>query len=118
MSSWAAIVRTAPYYGMILARDSYQLVLLPADIRDIHVVGRGTEFLELLARENVESSKMDLGVAVLSGLGGAHVDNLAGAALDDHEPVLSQRRALHGERGRGAGVGRLEGVVMLHHRRE
>ena len=56
---------------------------------------------------------MDLGVAVLAGLGGGHVDNLAGAVLDDDETVLSQGRALLGKGGRGTGVDAVEGVLML-----
>jgi hypothetical protein len=52
-------------------------------------------------------------VTVLAGLGGRHVDNLAGAALNHDEAVLAEGRALHGVCGRRAGVNRLEGVVML-----
>lgn len=91
----------------------YQLVLLAGDVRDIHVVGRGAKFFELLAGEDVDSDKVDLGVTVLASLGGRHVDDLAGAVLDHDETVLSQGRALHRESGRGAGVGGLEGVLML-----
>jgi len=56
---------------------------------------------------------MDLGVAVLAGLGGGHVDDLAGTVLDADEAVLAEGRALHRVRGRGAGIGALEGVLML-----
>ena len=38
---------------------------------------------------------MDLGVTVLSSLGGGHVDDLAWATLDDNEAVLSQGGTLH-----------------------
>jgi hypothetical protein len=76
-------------------------------------VGRGAEFFELLAGEDVDSDQMDLGVAVLASLGGGHVDDLAGAVLDHDEAVLPQGRALHGEGGRGASVGGLESVLML-----
>ena len=31
--------------------------------------------------ENIESNHVDFGVAVLSGLGGGHLNNLAGAVL-------------------------------------
>lgn len=55
---------------------------------------------------------MHFGVAVLAGLGGGHFDDLAGAALQHDEAVLAQRRALHGERGRGAGVPGLEVCVL------
>lgn len=56
---------------------------------------------------------MDFGMAVLAGLGGAHVDDLAGAALDHDVAVLAEGRALHRVGGRGAGIGALEGVLML-----
>lgn len=89
------------------------MVFLAGDVWDIHVVGGGAEFFELLAGEDVDGNKMDLGVAVLAGLGGGHVDNLAGAVLDHDEAVLPQGRALHGEGGRGASIGGVEGVLML-----
>lgn len=56
---------------------------------------------------------MDLGVTVLASLRGGHVDDLARAVLDHNETVLSQGRALHWVSGRGAGIGGLEGVLML-----
>ena len=73
----------------------------------------GTEFFEFLAGEDIDGDQMDLGVTMLAGLGGRHVDDLAGAVLDHNEAVLSQGRALHGKGGRGAGIGGLEGVLML-----
>jgi hypothetical protein len=56
---------------------------------------------------------MDLGVAMLSGLGGTHLNNLAGTALDDDMSVLTQSRALHRKGGRSPGRGLLKGVVVL-----
>ena len=76
-------------------------------------MGGGAKFLELLASEDVDGDKVNLGVTVLAGLGGGHLDNLAGTVLDDDEAVLPQGRALHGVGERGAGVGALEGVLML-----
>ena len=35
----------------------------------------------LVTCENIESNKMDFGVSVLSGLGGGHLNDLAGAVL-------------------------------------
>jgi hypothetical protein len=90
-----------------------QLVLFARDVGNVHVVSRRRQILVLLAVEDVGSNEMDLGVTVLSSLGGRHVDNLAGAALDDDETVLTQSRALHGEGQRRAGIGRLEGSVVL-----
>ena len=76
-------------------------------------MGGWREIFELLASEDIESSDVDLGVTVLAGLRGGHIDNLAGAALDDDETVLSQGRTLHRIGGRGTGIGALEGVFML-----
>jgi hypothetical protein len=92
---------------------THQLVLSAADVGDVHVVSRGGEILVLLASEDVGSDKMNLGVTVLSSLGGGHVDNLARAALDDDETVLTQSRALHREGERRAGIGGVEGHLML-----
>lgn len=80
---------------------------------DIHVVGGGRQILELLAGEDIDGDQVDLGVTVLAGLGGGHVDDLAGAALDHDVTVLAQSRALHGVGRRRTGVGGLEGVLML-----
>ena len=52
-------------------------------------------------------------MTVLSGLGGGHVDDLARALLDENETVLPQGRALHRVEERRAGVGGVEGVLML-----
>lgn len=53
-------------------------------------------------------------MAVLASLRGRHVDNLAGAALDDDVTVLPQGRALHGEGGRRTGITRgVENVLVL-----
>ena len=91
-------------------KGTHQLVLSAADVGDVHVVSRGREILVLLAGENVGSDKMDLGVTVLAGLGGGHVDNLARAVLDHDVTVLPQGRALHGEGGRGTGLS--TGIVL------
>lgn len=93
--------------------ETYELVLATGDVGDVHVVGGRAQLLELLAGEDVDGNHMDLGVTVLAGLRGAHVDDLAGPVLDADEAVLAKGRTLHGESGRRAGVGRLEGVVML-----
>lgn len=79
-------------------------------------MGGRAEILKLLASEDVNGDKVDLGVTVLAGLGGRHVHDLAGTALDDDEAVLSQSRALHRVSGRSTGIGRVEGVLMLRKR--
>ena len=76
-------------------------------------MGRGAKFFKLLASEDIDGDEMDLSMTVLAGFGGTHVDNLAGAALDDHMSVLAKGGTLHRERGRGARIGRLESMLML-----
>jgi hypothetical protein len=93
--------------------ETHELVLATGDVGDIHVVGGGRQIFELLAGEDVNGDQVDLGVTVLAGLGGRHVDNLAGTALDDDVAVLSQGRTLHGVGGGGTGIGGLEGVLLV-----
>lgn len=81
---------------------------------DIHVVGGGGQIFILLGGEDVDGDEMDLGVTVLSGLRSGHVDDLAGTVLDNDVTVLAQSRTLHGVGGRGAGIGRLEGGLVLY----
>ena len=51
-------------------------------------MGGWAEIFELLAGEDVDGDQMDLGVTVLAGLGGGHLDDLAWAVLDHDETVL------------------------------
>ena len=76
-------------------------------------MGRRAQFFELLAGKDINGNKMDLSMTVLASLRGRHVDNLARAVLDHDETILPQGRALHGESSRGAGIGGVEGVLML-----
>jgi len=99
---------------LIVPGLTHELVFLAGDIRNIHVMGRGAEILKLLAGEDVNSDKMNLGMSVLSGLRGAHLDDFARAVFDADETVLAKRRALHGISGGGASIGALESVLMLY----
>ena len=76
-------------------------------------MGRGGQILKLLASEDVGGDKVDLGVTVLASLGGRHVDDLAGTALDDDVTVLTQSRTLHREGGGRTRIGGLEGDFVL-----
>ena len=76
-------------------------------------MGGGAEIFELLASEDVNCNEMDLGVTVLAGLGSAHFDDLARAALDDDKSVLAERRALHRIGGGSTGIGAFKSVLML-----
>jgi len=93
--------------------DVKELVLPAGNVGDVHVVGGGRQILVLLGGEDVDGDKVDLGVTVLASLGGRHVDNLAGTALDDDETVLTQSRALHGIGQRRAGIGGVKLEIML-----
>ncbi|KAL8728807.1 MAG: hypothetical protein Q9166_005185 [cf. Caloplaca sp. 2 TL-2023] len=76
-------------------------------------MGGRAKIFKFLAGEDVDSDEMDLGMTVLTGLGGGHVDDLAGTAFDDDKTVLPQSGTLHWKGGGGASIGALEGVLML-----
>lgn len=76
-------------------------------------MGRRAEIFKLLASEDINGDKMNFSMAVFSGLGCAHFNNLAWATFDNDETVLTKRRALHGIGSRGASIGALEGMLML-----
>ena len=76
-------------------------------------MGGGAEILELLASEDVDGDQVDLGVTVLAGLGGRHVDDLARTVLDHDVATLTQSRALHGVGGGRTSIDGVEGVLML-----
>lgn len=80
---------------------------------DIHVVGGGGEILKLLAGEDIGGDQVNLGVTVLSSLGGRHVNDLARAVLDHNVAVLAQSRTLHGVGERSSGISRLESDIVL-----
>ena len=110
MSSYCTLVSNGNRLSCGTEFVTHQSVLSALDVGDVHVVGRGAEILELLASEDVNGDKVDLGVTVLAGLGGRHVDDLARAVLDHDETVLPQSRALHGVGERGTGI--TTGVVL------
>ena len=61
--------------------DVNKLIILAADVGHVHVMGRGTDILVLFVGEDVQSDHVDLGVAVLAGLGGGHFHDFAGTTL-------------------------------------
>ena len=97
---------------------THKLVFLARNVGHVHVMGRGAKIFQLLAGEDIESNEMDLSMAVLASLGSGHVDDLARAGFDHHEAILAQGRTLHRVGGGGAGIGTLEGVLMLSKRKE
>ena len=64
------------------------------DVWHLHVVCGWTDIFEFLAGENVKRNHVDFGVTVLAGLGGGHLDNLAGTALQKtkEKDVISQKK--------------------------
>jgi len=93
---------------------SYEEEFLSANVGNHHVVGRWGEIFQLLAGENIDSNHVDLGVTVLSSLGGGHFHDLTWSVLDDNEAVLSESRTLHRIGLGGTCIGRVEGVLVLH----
>lgn len=67
--------------------DVGELELSAGDVGDIHVVGGWAKLLELLSGEDIDGDQVNLRVTVLSGLGGAHFDDLARTLLNDDVPV-------------------------------
>ena len=81
-------------------------------------MGGWAKIFQLLAGKDIDRDEMDLGVTVLARLGSTHFDDFARAALDHDESVLPQGGTLHRVSGRCAGIGTLEGVLMLKRDRD
>lgn len=88
-----------------------QLEFLSSDVWDFHIVGGWRQILQFLTSEDINGNQVDLGVTVLTGLGGGHVNNLTWSTLDDNVTVLSQSRTLHWEGQSSTGIGGLESVL-------
>lgn len=108
-------VTVVVHQGQVAVVDVQQLEFVSLDNRNLHVVGGWRQVLQLLLGEDVDGNQVDLGVTVLTGLGGRHVDNLAWSALDDDETVLSQCRTLHWEGQGGSCICNLEVVFFFSH---
>jgi hypothetical protein len=112
MSSCASLVSKV-HFRVPRSVNPYKLELAAGDVRDVHVVGGRGQLLKLLAGEDVDGDQVDLGVTVLAGLGGGHVDDLARAVLDDDVAVLPQGGTLGRVGGGGTGISGVEGHLML-----
>lgn len=64
-----------------------ELEFSAGDVGDIHVVGGWAELLELLSGKDIDGDQVDFCVTVLSGLGGAHFNDLTRTPLNDDVPV-------------------------------
>mmetsp|Transcript_26600 Transcript_26600/g.79044 ORF Transcript_26600/g.79044 Transcript_26600/m.79044 type:complete len:201 (+) Transcript_26600:2468-3070(+) len=93
--------------------DVNQGVLSPEHVGDIAVVGGRGQVLVLLAREDVNADEVALGVAVLAGLGGGHIRDLARLAVDDNVSVLADGAGLLRVGQRGTRGRSLEGLVLV-----
>jgi len=91
-----------------------QLVVCTLHVGHFHVVGRRADILELFTGEQIDGDHVDLGVTVLSGLGGGHLHDFAGATLDHDVTALSERGALHGEGLGSAGISGSEIEIISH----
>jgi len=70
--------------------------------------GRG-----LLLTEDVEGDHVNFSVTVLASLGGGHIDDLAGFALDHNEFTLSESRALLWVGKGSSGLSSFEFVIFV-----
>ena len=80
--------------------DAEDLVLQSFDEWHLCVVRRRDQVVEELAREDVGCFEVALGVAVLAGLRGLHIGNLARPALYDNVPKLADVARHHRVRER------------------
>jgi len=93
--------------------DVHETVFITGDVGDIHIMGRRGDIFELLAGKDIDGDEVNFCVTVLARLGGGHVNDLAGPALDHDVSVLPESRALHRVGKRGPRTGRLELVLVL-----
>lgn len=68
-----------------------KLVFLAGNGRDVHFEVRRAGVFDFLAGEDVEADQMDVGGSGIIALGGFHVDDLAGTALEDDVAVLKAK---------------------------
>ena len=65
-----------------------------------------------LTRVDIECNHVELGVAVLPGLGGGYLHDLGGMVLNHDEATLAESRSLHGEGLRSPGVSLFEFMIV------
>ena len=94
--------------AVTLIRDINQTEIGTLDDGDLDVVGGRAQLLELLGGEDVDGDEVNLGVTVLSSLGGGHVNDLARVTLDHNVSALAEGGGLSGGGGISVGVGHCE----------
>ena len=80
---------------------------------NIDVVRGGANVLILAVSEDINADDVRLSVAVLAGLGGTDISNLARTTVDDDVATFTNETRLHGKRGGGTGIGGVDGKVLL-----
>jgi len=109
-------VTAVVHHGEEVVLHADELVVLALHVGHFHVVGGWADIFKFLSGEDVEGDHVDLGVAVLTSLGGGHLNNLAWPVLDHNESSLTQGRALHGKGGRSPRVPLVEIKIIGHFR--
>ena len=80
---------------------------------NIDVVGSGANVLILAVSKDINADDVRLSVAVLAGLGGTDISNLARTTVDDDVATFTNETRLHGKRGGCPGIGGVDGKVLL-----
>ena len=96
-----------------IIRNIKNRVLPLGHVRNVDVVGSGANVLVFAVSENINADNVRLGMAVLSGLGGADVSNFARATIDNNVATFANETRLHGKGGGGTGIGSVDGKVLL-----
>ncbi len=94
-------------------RDVKNLIIFLDHVGNVDVVGGGANVLILAASEDINADDVRLSVAVLAGLGGTDISNLARTLVDDDVATFTKETRLHGNRGGGTGIGGVNGKVLL-----
>jgi len=101
--------------GSRVGIDIQQGKLQASDVRDFHVVGGRAHIFVLLAGEDIDTSDVGLGVAVLSGLGNGDLHDLARESLQQAVAALLQGTSLQREDVGATGIGALELMIVRHY---
>lgn len=94
-------------------RDVKNGILALGHVGNVDVVGGGANVLILAVSEDINADDVRLSVAVLAGLGGTDISNLARTTVDDDVATFTNETRLHGKRGGGTGIGGVDGKVLL-----
>jgi len=85
----------------VIVGNTQKLVFSAGHVRHVHVVGGRTNIFEFFSGKDIDGDEMDFSMSMFTRLGGGHVNDFAGPALDHDVTVLPESRALHGVGERG-----------------